>query len=101
MAEACGEPEVLPLVGGAFQRGQDALEKRLWTGQYYRDYWASDMPQSDLIQADHLFGQLYAHVLDLGTLAPEEQIASSLDAALRYNDARICTGSNRRPEVAA
>lgn len=87
MAEACGEPEVLPLVGGAFQRGQDALEKCLWTGQYYRDYWASDLPESDLIHADHLFGQLYAHVLDLGYLAPKEQIASSLDAVLRYNDA--------------
>jgi non-lysosomal glucosylceramidase len=64
-------------------RGSAALERRLWTGRYYR--YDDDGPSKDSIMADQLAGQWYADASGLGDVVPPERVEQALRTIHDYN----------------
>jgi hypothetical protein len=61
----------------------------LWNGEYYIQLIDPNSPPSDQFGegclADQLFGQWWAHLLDLGHILPEEHVKTTLRSIVQYN----------------
>jgi non-lysosomal glucosylceramidase len=87
--------EITALLGSAsqsqsyaerFRLASRAYDALLWNGEYYiqqSDGEAFDFGSGCL--SDQLFGQLWAHQLDLGYLLPAEHVVTALRSVVRYN----------------
>jgi len=72
-----------------FERGSRRYDELLWNGEYYIQLLDKSAPAEDQFGtgclADQLFGQWWAHLLDLGYLLPEEHVRTTLRSIVRYN----------------
>lgn len=72
-----------------FERGSQRYDELLWNGEYYIQLIDPTIPPQDQFGngclADQLFGQWWAHLLDLGHLLPEEHVKQTLRSIVRYN----------------
>jgi non-lysosomal glucosylceramidase len=72
-----------------FERGRDNYDSLLWNGEYYVQIIDESAPPEDQFGegclADQLFGQWWAHLLDLGYLLPEEHVKTTLRSIVHYN----------------
>jgi uncharacterized protein (DUF608 family) len=72
-----------------FERGRDALEQRLWNGSYYiQEVDLEKYPEQNWAtgcHADHLLGQWWAHVLDLGHLLDPDHLRTAARAIVENN----------------
>lgn len=72
-----------------FAHGQQRYDELLWNGEYYIQLIDPTLPLQDQFGegclADQLFGQWWAHLLDLGYLLPPERVKQTLHAIVRYN----------------
>jgi non-lysosomal glucosylceramidase len=69
-----------------FRGASAAYDELLWNGEYYDQATrgdAFDFGRGCL--ADQLFGQWWAHQLDLGHILPADHVRTALDAVVRYN----------------
>jgi uncharacterized protein (DUF608 family) len=69
-----------------FERSSAAYDGLLWNGEFYAQRTAGD--EFDFgagCLADQLFGQCWAHQLDLGYLLPDDHVRTALDSIVRYN----------------
>jgi non-lysosomal glucosylceramidase len=75
-----------------FERGSKGYDELLWNGEYYIQIIDPSMPSHDQFGegclADQLFGQWWAHLLDLGYLLPREHVQTTLRSIIRYNTRR-------------
>jgi Predicted bile acid beta-glucosidase len=85
------------------RRAGEGLEK-LWNGEYFDLWWDPVTGERDRASmAAQVFGQLLAHVADLGYLVDRQRVASALRAVARRNlapDEGLINGiypSGRRP----
>lgn len=85
MADLQGDGPFAELCRSHFSSAQKKLDELLWNGEYYRAWWMKDQPPTEAIQADTLYGQLWAFLLGLGPLVEEEKIRRHLAAEQKYN----------------
>jgi hypothetical protein len=72
--------------GERFRRSSAAYDTLLWSGEYYTQ--VSDGESFDFgsgCLADQLFGQWWAHQLELGYLLEPERVRAALASIVRYN----------------
>ncbi len=72
-----------------FVRGSHGYDHLLWNGEYYVQLTDPTIPLEhqfgDGCLADQLFGQWWAHLLDLGYLLPAEHVKQTLRSIVTYN----------------
>lgn len=89
MALRLGETEAAERYRTIFERSRARLDALLWNGDYYvqrlDDVDRHPYQHGLGCLSDQLFGQLLAHVAQLGHLLPANHVRSALDAIYRYN----------------
>ncbi|QOR69275.1 hypothetical protein IM660_11205 [Ruania alkalisoli] len=72
-----------------FEHSSAAYDEMLFTGEYYRQVLEDGDPREfqwgEGCLADQLFGQWWAHTLELGYLLPAEHVRTALQAVVRHN----------------
>jgi hypothetical protein len=72
-----------------FRRGSARYDELLWNGEYYiqlLDPTRSSRNQfGDGCLSDQLFGQWWAHLLELGYILPAEHVKTTLRSIIKYN----------------
>eukprot|EP01113_Clastostelium_recurvatum_P049346 TRINITY_DN9127_c0_g1_i2.p1 TRINITY_DN9127_c0_g1~~TRINITY_DN9127_c0_g1_i2.p1 ORF type:complete len:741 (-),score=160.82 TRINITY_DN9127_c0_g1_i2:136-2067(-) len=84
IAEHLGQPEEANKYRLAYQKGQETLDAKLWTGKYYR-YDCSASSHRESIMADQLAGHWYSHACGLGGIVPKDKAISALKTVYEYN----------------
>lgn len=77
------------LYRGIFARATSKYDELLWNGEYYIQLIDPTLPPQDQFGdgclADQLFGQWWAHLLDLGYILPQEHVRQTLRSIVTYN----------------
>jgi non-lysosomal glucosylceramidase len=84
--ETLGHPAEAAEYGKRFADSSAAYDALLWNGEFYAQ--SSDGDAFDFgsgCLADQLFGQWWAHQLDLGYLLPVDHVRTTLASIVRYN----------------
>ncbi len=72
-----------------FELGSANYDRLLWNGAYYIQLIDESAPPQDQFGtgclADQLFGQWWAHLLDLGYLLPEQHVKATLRSIVEHN----------------
>ncbi len=72
-----------------FDQGSARYDELLWNGEYYVQLLDPETPLENQFGegclADQLFGQWWAHLLDLGYILPREHVRTTLTSIVRYN----------------
>ena len=72
-----------------FERGRRGYDELLWNGEYYVQLIDQTIPLENQFGAgclaDQLFGQWWAHLLELGYILPEEHVKRTLRSIVTYN----------------
>jgi non-lysosomal glucosylceramidase len=72
--------------GRRFRAASASYDEQLWNGEYYCQVTeGGEFDFGDGCLADQLFGQWWAHQLDLGYLLPPDHVRTALDSIVRYN----------------
>lgn len=72
-----------------FESGKDLSIEQIWNGEYF--YQDVDLEQHSKFQyangclSDQLFGQTWAHQLNLGHIYPEDKVKKALNSIWKYN----------------
>lgn len=89
LAKLQGESEWAQTLRRLFERGSGRYDELLWNGEYYIQRIDPAAPTQDQYGdgclADQLFGQWWAHLLDLGYVLPEEHVKTTLRSIVKYN----------------
>jgi len=89
MAKLQGDDSLARELRDLFERGSKRYDDLLWNGEYYIQILDPAAPPEDQFGngclADQLFGQWWAHLLELGHLLPEEHVKTALRSIVRYN----------------
>jgi len=86
MARLNGDGPFANRLQGLLEEARQIADERFWTGQFYRAWWNANGRHPDAIQSDTLYGQLWASLLGLGSLAPHQKIKSQLASEKRLTD---------------
>lgn len=72
-----------------YEAGRNATVKKLWNGQYFtQDVDLKQYPDNqyaDGCLSDQLFGQTWAHLLNLGYIYPQDMVKKALASIYKYN----------------
>lgn len=86
-AEKLGDDAYREEIGGVRVRAQEAFERLLWNGSYYRLYNdPAKARSSETSLTNALCGQWFAYAAGLGELVSRERVLSVIDTVLRLND---------------
>lgn len=89
MAGHMGDAEAAGRYREIFERGRAWTAANLFNGEYFEQRVSADPPPPwqyvTGCLSDQVFGQTWAHMLDLGYVYPQEQIRSALAAVFRHN----------------
>ncbi len=92
MARLLGEDDRAAELRALFERGGARYDELLWNGEYYIQLLDDAAPTADQFGdgclSDQLFGQWWAHLLDLGYILPKEHVRTTLESIARYNTRR-------------
>jgi hypothetical protein len=89
LARLVGDEAYARELSTLFETGSARYDELLWNGEYYIQLLNDDTPLEDQFGdgclSDQLFGQWWAHLLDLGYILPEEHVHTTLRSIVRYN----------------
>ncbi|GHO96886.1 hypothetical protein KSF_069340 [Reticulibacter mediterranei] len=89
MAKLQGEQDFAQSLHERFELGSTNYDEQLWNGEYYIQIIDHSMPLENQFGegclADQLFGQWWAHLLDLGYILPEAHVKTTLRSIVRNN----------------
>jgi len=89
LAKLEGDSDYAARLHDIFERGSARYDELLWNGEYYIQIIDESAPPEDQFGngclADQLFGQWWAHLLDLGYILPEEHVKTTLRSIMQYN----------------
>jgi hypothetical protein len=101
MAKVVGDAEAAESYRKRFGEGRKAADKLLWGGEYYVHKYD---PKTESVQAygegchsDQLFGQWWAHALNLGYVLPRGRVRRALSAIFRHNCRNSFAGHQQFP----
>ena len=107
MAEHLGESDLAAECRARFESGSQKMDATLFNGEYYEQHFDEGAEGADSRQygrgclSDQLFGQWWAHTLDLGYLLDVGNVRSALHSIHRYNFRENFVGHLQRPRVYA
>lgn len=107
MARYLGEDDLAEECGARFESGSDMIDTTLFNGEYYEQHFDESIPGAGSLQygrgclSDQLFGQWWAHSLDLGYLLDPDNVRSALEAIYRYNFRHDLVDHVQQPRVFA
>lgn len=103
MAQRIGDSETSVTCLEIASRGRQALEARLWNGEYYiQEVDLDTYPEQNWglgCHADHLFGQWWAHYLGLGHVLDADHVHSAANAIVSHNFREDFRGFEQKPRV--
>ncbi|MFC1538299.1 GH116 family glycosyl-hydrolase [Candidatus Latescibacterota bacterium] len=89
MADMRGETALSKTCRSRFRKGVEAYDNETWKEDYYiqvvdwekhpNDNWG------DGCLSDHLMGQWWAYMLDLGDILPREHVCKAVESIMKYN----------------
>jgi len=89
MAKTLGDTESAKKYRARYSKGRKAADGLLWDGEYYVH---RHDPETESVQAygrgchaDQLFGQWWAHLLDLGHILPPARVRRALSSIVKHN----------------
>lgn len=89
MALLMNDKEFADSCKAIYEMGDEQTVKRLWNGQYFKqDVDGKKYPLEQYGEgclADQLFGQTWAHILNLGYIYPEDMVKKTLASDWKYN----------------
>ncbi len=89
MALLLGKGELASELHDLFERGSASYDEIMFTGEHFAQVLEPDEPRrwqwETGVLADQLFGQWWAHVLDLGYVLPREHVRTALRTVVRAN----------------
>jgi uncharacterized protein (DUF608 family) len=89
LAKCQGDTERAFAYRNLFERGSKKYDELLWNGEYYIQLIDENAPPEDQFGngclADQLFGQWWAHLLDLGHVLPVQHVRKTLQSIVTYN----------------
>jgi non-lysosomal glucosylceramidase len=89
MAVIMNEPAFADTCKAIFEMGKQQTVKRLWTGQYFKQIVDNEKypaeQYGDGCLSDQLFGQTWAHILNLDYVYPEDMVKKTLASTWKYN----------------
>ncbi len=89
MAREAGDGEFAGTCRKIFESGRKLTVERLFNGEYFRqEVDLKKRPKDQYAEgclSDHLFGQGWAHMVNLGYVYPRETVLSALKAVWKYN----------------
>ncbi|MGI5819876.1 MAG: GH116 family glycosyl-hydrolase [Armatimonadota bacterium] len=107
MARHRGESELADECRRRFESGSAKIDETLFNGEYYEQHFDETTPGAESLQygkgclSDQLFGQWWAHSLDLGHLLDPGNIRGALEAIYRHNFRHDFTDHRQQPRVYA
>jgi len=100
MAKEVGDEPFADQCQAFFKSGSAATMEQLWNGEYFiQKVDETKFPEYQYgpgCLADQLFGQGWAHQVDLGYIYPREQVVKGLQAVWKYNWAPDVAEQNRK-----
>ena len=101
MARLQGDADLAAACRRVAERGSRALDDRLFNGDYYiQDVDLEAHPEQNFAtgcHSDHLLGQWWAHVLDLGRLLDPDHVRAAARAIFRHNFRKHFRGFKQAP----
>ena len=92
MAKLAGDSGFATSLHDRFERGSAEYDRLLWNGSYYIQLIDDAAPPEDQFGVgcltDQLFGQWWAHLLDLGHILPEAHVKATLRSIVEFNTRR-------------
>jgi non-lysosomal glucosylceramidase len=89
MAKIAGNESFATGLHDRFERGSAEYDRLLWNGSYYIQLIDDAAPPEDQFGigclTDQLFGQWWAHLLDLGHILPEAHVKATLRSIVEFN----------------
>ena len=89
LAKIAGNAGFAAALHDRFEKGSAEYDRLLWNGSYYIQLIDEAAPPEDQFGngclADQLFGQWWAHLLDLGYILPEEHVKTTLRSIVEHN----------------
>ncbi|HQK21530.1 MAG TPA: GH116 family glycosyl hydrolase [Candidatus Latescibacteria bacterium] len=105
MAKLLGDSSFGEECRARFESGKVAIDAECWNGEYYiqrpEPGKSMDMQYGEGCHIDQLFGQWWAHILDLGYVFPSDHVREALRSILRYNWRDSFSGFRQSPRVFA
>ena len=92
--------ETINLYRNYLEQAKPIYQEKLWNGQYYQ---LDSESGSDIVMADQLCGQFYAHLLGLPDIVPAECAQSALKTVyeacfLKFHDGQLGAANGVRPD---
>ncbi|MBR5437319.1 MAG: hypothetical protein IKV21_00230 [Clostridia bacterium] len=84
IADRMGSKEYYEKWDGILTRGKEALEKRLWNGEYY-NLWKNDEQTDEALMTDQLDGEWFLRMAGLSGNIPDERIRQVAELIFRSN----------------
>ncbi len=107
MARHRGEDDLADRCRERFEAGSAKIDETLFNGEYYEQHFDESIEGADRLQygrgclSDQVFGQWWAHSLDLGYLLDPENVRSALSAIYRHNFRHDFVDHHQQPRVYA
>ncbi len=107
MAEHLGEMELAEECRRRVEAGGEKIDRTLFNGEYYEQHFDESVAGTQSRQygkgclADQVFGQWWAHSLDLGYLLDPDNVRSALEAVYEYNFRHDFVDHVQQPRVYA
>ncbi len=105
MAEVMGDGELAADCRRRYEQGYEVVDEALFDGEYYiqevDETAHPEMQYGKGCLTDQLFGQWWAHGLDLGHILPKEHVKSALMAIYKHNFRHDFVGFKQQPRVFA
>jgi uncharacterized protein (DUF608 family) len=86
LAQSQGDTEFADRCRSSLNVARETLVERLWTGEFFRNWWHKGKPSVDLIHVDTLFGQLWCSVLGLDECIEPKLLRSHLQSERKFCD---------------
>ncbi len=105
MAEVMDDAELAADCRQRYEKGYQVVDEELFDGEYYvQDVDEEAHPEMQYGRGcltDQLFGQWWAHALDLGHILPREHVEEALMSVYKYNFRRDFVGFEQQPRIFA
>ena len=105
MAQLQNEPELAAQYRERFEKGRPGYDDLLWNGEFWiQIYDPEKNPEQNYgkgCHSDHLLGQWWAHILDLGPVLPPERLRQAVESIFKYNFRENFFGHKQTPRVYA
>jgi uncharacterized protein (DUF608 family) len=105
MAKTTGDNQLAEECRSRFEVGRTKIDGECWNGEYFvqkpEPEKSMEMQYGTGCHVDQVFGQWWAHILDLGPILPKEHVRTALQSIVRHNWREDFAGFKQTPRIFA